>query len=410
MTAIFRTPNFRTEVAASIIEEFADINTRLYAIIGREDDPRGTKYADGSIFAAGDGQWLDDTAPPDPENSTVYDRQLWDMAVAGKYLEEKDILFALPKTNEISRNYDGSATTFEYSVIWNEVRSTTEYPNPASRVYEPFTFTTEDGDYNFEAHNILINNNREVFLCVARGDDVDNPAPGGIDFVLNETAGDVPSLDLHAGDFVPDTDFFNDGTNSIITIGTRGDSQATDAESKYTWKFICRIDENIWNAIVNEQTDWVPINFNNIVDTADFEAGGDFEDIDTQDAIGNGNAPFILSLRHVLLRSLLEVGSVPGDGMPGDLNFRQVFIVRDPHDYDGNVAQFNYGYMPNSNTSMSPLIDAAYADSGNYTLDPAQGDIDTFTKYTGRIIYVENRQPIYRQDDQTEEIFTIFSY
>lgn len=406
MTAIFRTPNFRTEVAAAFIAEMAHSSSRLYAMIGREDDPRGTKYEDGSIFSAGDGEWLVDSSPPTPENSIVYDRELWDYAIAGKYVEDVDIVFTVPRYNTITRNYSGSATAFDYSVLWNDVSNTTEYSNPASRVYEPYDFTTTNGNYNFESHNLLINEDREVYLCVARGDDYDNPAPGGPDFILNESAGDVPFLSLHASNFVEDTDFFNDGTTSILTLGT-----SSGNESKYTWKFICRIDQNIWDSIVNSQTNFIPMNFNTILDTADFTVGGAYEDIDTQDSIGNGNAPFILSLRHVMLRSLLEVSNTPGDGMPGNMNFRQVWLVRNPHDSQtGDAALFSFGYMPNSNPNMSPLIDVGYSDSGDYSLDPSNGDINTFEKYTGRVLYVENRQPIFRQDDQTEEIFTIFSY
>lgn len=411
MTAIFRTPSFRTEVAGSFIKEAGDAATRLFMIIGREDDPRGTKYIDGSIFSAGDGEWLDDTAPPTPENSVDQDRDLWDMAIAGKYVSENDVVFGLPRTNEITKNYMGVLTDFTYSVLWDDLKDTVVYAEPASRVYEPYKFDTTNGDENFENHNILINSDREVWLCVDRGEGADVTGVES-DYVLNELAGDVPFLSLHASDFEIDTEFFNDGTNSILKLGFVGDDAVTPGvAAKYTWKFICRINEDTWDSILNEQSNWVPINYASTVVTAPFEAGGEYPAIDTQDAFGDGLAPFILSLRHVLIRSLLTVSSTPGDGLPGNMNFRQIFLVRDPIDpQTGNPALFDFGYMPNSNPAMSPLIDGAYADSGDYSLDPDNGDITTFTKYSGRILYVENRQPIYRQADQTEEVFTVFSY
>lgn len=400
MKAIYRTPFFRTEVAASYLKESS--KDAIYCMIGREDNPRGVRYND-TIFNTGDGAWPGlDTDPPEPLNSVDHDRELWDFAIAAKRLSSTDVTFALNRYLDL----DGD----EGSRLWidHQADNNTRFL-PASRLYSPVQTSTTNGDWIEENNCILINDNREVFLCVDRGK---NPTANWEDYHVLSIGDDVteymkvPSLMNHKSEsdystgLYDDNEYYKDGYRSLIKINmTPGQD---NGQNYYVWKYICTIDHHMYNNFVSPQSNWIPINYYDVLGETDPAKNHTAE---TQDAKNDGYAPFILGLRYLIFRAFMPSSNEPGHGLPYNLNFRQTWFVKNPEDTNGNIANFTFGYMPNSISEMSPVLDSRYGDANH-----GQAGISTFTKYSGDIIYVEHRPSIYRQEDQTEEVFAIFSY
>ena len=392
MKAIYRTPFFRTDVAALYLKDA--LANHIYCFIGREDDPKGTKK-DNTIFSVGDGQWLiNENDPPEPLNSIEHDEtEVWDYGIAAKRLTNKDMTFVINRFLDVG----GNAGTRLWSDHINDGSS--EY-NALSRVFSPIDFTSTNGEFVEETNCVLINEDREVFLCVGRVDD-------GSDLTqthsLPLTGIKTPRLSTHFPLIEPDSEFYGDDTNSIIVIDMESERVAAGdprGANHYVWKYICTIDTSLWTNFVSPQSSWIPINF------ADSKTEAGHVSAETQDDIGpDGNSPYILGLRYIIFRSFLDASLTPNNGLPYGLNFRQTWFVKNPLDGVGEPASFTYGYLPNSVSSMSPPLNALY-DEGEH----GDATINTFTKYSGDIFYVEHRPPVFRQEDQTEEIFAVFSY
>lgn len=389
MKAIYRTPFFRTDVAAKYLKD--SLASVIYCFIGREDDPKGVKR-DGSIFAAGDGQWLiNENDPPNPMNTHDHDNELWDFAIGAKKLSSFDITFALNRFVS-----DGAAG----SRLWSDhVEDNDSEYNGLSRIFTPIDSSSSNGEFIEERNCVIVNEDREVFLCVERIDDgTDISATHSLPLSGIKT----PRLSSHSSLIEVDA---RDGTRSIIAIdmdSERASSSTPRGTNHYVWKYICTINNNLWINFITPQSAWIPINYD-----VSASASGHV-DADTQDDDSvrlGGNSPYILGLRYVIFRCFLDSSDVPGSGMPYGLNFRQTWFVKDVLDATENLATFEYGYMPNSVSSMSPPLDSGYADATH-----GINTIDSFTKYSGSIFYVEHRPPVFRQGDQTEEIFVVFSY
>ena len=389
MPAIFRTPYIRTAIAAGYLESLQ--NQTLYCIIGRENDPKGVK-TDGSIFVDGDGLWMDDTNPPDPTNSDVGDQDLWNLAIAGKQVDLRD------KTLVLNRFFNTATTSF--TRLWDDhIADNNNLYNPLSRIFVPFDLSINDGTFNEDNNTILVNQDREVFLCVDR-------AASGLFTATHSLPLDgtkTPSLTNHSNLLETDSVYFKDGLNSIIVIdmeAERINTSSPEGDNHYVWKYITTLDANSFANFISPQSNWIPINYANVLGPLTTNGA------ESQDSLGtSGNAPFILGLRHLMLRAFLDSSDTPGFGLPENINYREVFFVENPMDGDGVLATTNYAYMPNSVSDMSPPLDAAYNLPGH-----GVPGINTLTKYTGNILYTETRAPVFRQVGQTDEIFAILSY
>lgn len=396
MSATFKVPEMRTEIAGNFIKQFTSpTSTPIYLMIGRENNPKGVK-ADLSTFANGDGQWEIDANDgvteivPNPEDqwnallasNVKAEEDLWDHAIAGQRIENRDVLFVIPSHS--SSPALGEPVPRRYSEI--------DVTRDDHRVYEAYDFFEHSDDYNFTAHNLLINDDREVFICVKV------PEAGHEHHVTPDL---VPSTAIFDEAFVNDTEYFKDGLESILALPT---GVGITSEMQYIWKYVGTIDIDIWENIVHENSKWIPLNFYTTVSNPSPRS---------QDSLNSpyGNMPYILGARHVIFRALLKTSNVPDQGMPTDLEYRQVWLIANPNgkaynDVSFVPATFTYGYMPNSDPAMSTPLDVAY--------DPGQthgvNTINTFEKYSGRVLYVENRLPISRANDQTEEVFAVFSY
>lgn len=219
-------------------------------------------------------------------------------------------------------------------------------------VYRPYDETNP----NIWSENIvLVNADNEVWLCLR--------APSGSVALTT-----VPNANLPLS---PDDFFLNDGLYSIW------DDPGSDYRFKYLYTFSTAQAQNF---LLNE---WLPVNFGPTANASDTIS---------QDQFGNGRAPFILNARYLLIRAELEAAT-DGSELPAGLNYRQIAFLKNPEDADGNRL----------------VSSVAFAENTGYdnTTDP---NSEKFTKYSGDILYIENRAPVFRQADQTEEIQTIITF
>lgn len=371
--AIFRTNAARVENAANFVLRFREANAstdnRMYCLIGRETNPYGA--------SAGSGLWDIESTPPVPLDVAATDSAFWDTVIGGQRVSALDIVLLVPKF----------AATY-----WAEGQT--------GKVETDFDiYNTNDaalGTKNFYCQNHL----NEVFLCVKKGrnvGDTANVAPTIQPVFASVYANPATRPAIKVDDV---------GGSNYLVLGDKKQTVITGADG-WVWKYLYTVHPNFIQRGLISQTNWLPVNFGvNVTQSNDVQqpASQSQDNIETANAGVFGQSYKILGARFVMIRSGLSAGAADGttEVLPSNLNYRQVALVVNPKSTelvtsgvpaDGfKRATFNVGYNPNSQSG-----------SGLSTYRQ-------FTKKTGDLIYIENRPPVYRVEDQTEEIRAIMSF
>lgn len=160
--------------------------------------------------------------------------------------------------------------------------------------------------------------------------------------------------------------------NIITTIGSEPDLKIDSMETAdgYTWKFLY----NITTKMVNDGMlvdDWMPVPYNK---HGVYPGGTITED---QNSYGDVNANWTLGAFRVLITIEL---SDEGEVIPYDIEFRQVGLLYDPQDAEGNF-----------------IAGSSYAKAD-------------FNAQSGRLFYLENKRVIKREEGQTELLHVLLSF
>jgi hypothetical protein len=197
----------------------------------------------------------------------------------------------------------------------------------------------------------VMNSLNEVWVCVVAG--------GG-----NST--DEP---IRSGGLSVDSTYFKDGKTSIYVSGIDG----------YSWKYLYTMPSYLIDNLL--ETAWMPVPYKNSLWAPSS---------DPQRTQGRDDSYSILNAHHVMVRAYMDAG-VDGSGkLPADINYRQVAIVQNPLLFSG----------------FTRATAAVY-----YQKNTVNGSVaDELRKYSGEMIYLENRATISRETTQVEEIRHIITF
>lgn len=345
--SIFRSTTIRVENAASFVKKFYPQggpligDNHLYVMIGRENNPVGMDPVSGSPYGAAAGLWPDDGVPPLPTDTRRQDRVFWSMAIGGKHVDPTDISLMVPR------------------------KATTDWAS--GNEYEVYS---ESNSTLYTANNFYVMNQFfEVFILVRKSESATTSLTEPVFFNTYDNPVTRPNLKV---DGAAGTIFFNDGKQSII-----------ETAEGYTWKYMYTLQsESIVDLL---QPEWLPVNYG----ITRWSNESDPRFLQSQDSIDTsgedtGYANKILGARYVLVRALLDTGLSGSGLLPAGLNYRQIALVENPiSNASGARATFSVGVQPN-------------------TIVPG-GATNRFTINSGDVIYIENKSPVFRAVDQSEE-------
>lgn len=143
-----------------------------------------------------------------------------------------------------------------------------------------------------------------------------------------------------------------------------------DTGDGYTWKYLYNISVNDWRDITDQN--WMPVNFDHKTTTE-------------QENYGEVETARLLFSRHAMVRVQLSDTEIPTG-----FSYRQVAVITNPKE----------------NISGEPLFTDTVGLMGSYN-SPAGDDI---VQNSGDTIYLENRTPIPRTEDQQEEIKIVIRF
>jgi hypothetical protein len=361
----------RSERAYAFVNQFRANNSglgdtskdnHLYTMIGREDDPTGLKLNEltngkwtlSGAYAAGDGIWgsglyLTDDGNSDDEPPT-----------ATKSIQMANRFWA---TAIAAKKVTPSDIHLMIPRI-NWVTGTVYNVRPADGVVGNTWYDVNPPDNDF----YILNSDEEVWLCVAKGAD-----PGlGPPEIVATTSTIQPSL--AAGGLTADTSYFRDGKTSIFGSPTTGDG--------YVWKYMFKLTATLINTLLLD--DWIPVPCTN---DSLWPTGSQTALLERDR--GRDDAYSLLGARHVIIRSELTAGDAVSGLLPAGLRYRQVALVKNP-------------CLAGTFTRAAAPI---YYQANSINLVANQ-----LEPFIGDIIYLENRSPITREENQTEEFKTIFVF
>lgn len=217
-----------------------------------------------------------------------------------------------------------------------------------------------NSETSYDVNFYVMNSLNEVFMVVAK------TAPGNLSTL-------EPTLASASG---VDSTFLKDGKQAILVSGGDG----------YTWRYLYKMTPYMVNNLL--ETEWMPVasgdNF--------WTPGGDAERTRSRD-----DSYIFLGARHVLMRAVIDAGADGSGKLPSGLSYRQVLFVSNPLEND-----------PTPSVQTRATADVLFQrNTVNGGAVPAD---DELRKYTGNMIYHENRSPIYRQTNQVEEIKTLLVF
>lgn len=355
--AILSSPFAETSVALNAFNEFTAGSTSLYFMVGRGsfvvDGLDETKqWSVGASDASNDvyrdlidavGSTIDDTNPPTPVNTPREIEQLWDHLLYGKLIPETNVSLVMPTIQggvNILEPWADRGTSSLNFVPYDEDADFT-YGFTQNRFYIRDT----SGETSFPGN--LGSGPFEVFMAMKI--DGSRTSIGAASNGEPSTAGAT---------FTEDTEYFKDGTNSILTLGTEGSG------SEDVWKYLYTIHADLHMIPIagpEEDNFWIPVNYGNNTNQDDAP-----------------ELPFIIGTRNIAI----EV-SLPADF--DEIEFRQNWIVLNPE--------------VNSTNAQKNRLDFA-VDPENPTQPLPSGDV----------LYIENRVPQFKQQNQQENVLIAFNY
>lgn len=213
---------------------------------------------------------------------------------------------------------------------------------------------TEDDTLWYTDNFYVLTDLNEIWVCMVAG---------------VGTSTDKP---VRSGALAVDNTYFIDGKSSLYVSGIDG----------YTWKYLATLTsyhvnnllEDLWTPIPSGDSLWLP-------------------DTDPQRTQGRDDTCAILNGRHVMVRLYVDAGADGSGKLPAGLNYRQIFLVVNPqlHDSPYNRATGDTYFMKNS-------------------INGVLSTDDELKKYSGSMVYLENRSPISRENNQAEEYRIILTF
>lgn len=348
------------------------LDNHLYTFIGREDNPAGdvlVENFDGSwglgapIGGTDLGEWAsglyttldgtDDQTPPTAAKTIQMANRFWATAIAGKKVAPADIHMMIPRINWVS--------------------GTTYNVRPASGPEGETWYSAASPDNDF----YVLNSEEEVWMLVAKR--VDEVPP-------TATAATTSTVEpkLSTGGLTNDTTFLRDGKASIL--GADASGVPLLAGDGYVWKYMFKLTATLINNLLLD--DWIPVPC-----TEDTLWPSVSETALLERTRGRDDSYLYLGARHVMIRSELTAGADTTGLLPSGLRYRQAALVKNPISSTGTFVR-----------ATDPVV--FQRNSVNIGSIPA----DQIQPFSGDIIYLENRSPIAREVNQTEEFKTIFVF
>lgn len=339
------------------------LDNHLYTFIGREDNPAGNilvENLDGSwglsadlisTLGADKGEWASGiyTTLDGTDDQTP--------PTAAKTIQMANRFWA----TAIAGKKVAPADIHMMIPRINWVSGTTYNVRPSSGPEGETWYSAASPDNDF----YVLNSDEEVWMLVAKG-------------VGATTSTIEPSL--AAGGLTADSTYLRDGKTSIIGADIIGTIISAD---EYVWKYMFKLTATLINNLLLD--DWIPVPctedtlWPTVSETALLER-----------TRGRDDSYLHLGARHVMIRSELTAGLALSGLLPAGLRYRQVALVKNPIE-DGSAFV----------RATDPVVFQKNSVNG------ATNDIDPFS---GDIIYLENRSPIAREVNQTEEFKTIFVF
>ncbi len=213
---------------------------------------------------------------------------------------------------------------------------------------------TEDDPLWYTDNFYVITDLNEVWVCVVKG---------------GSTSTDKP---VRSGSLAADNTYFIDGKTSLYVSGIDG----------YTWKYLFTLTSYQINNLLED--DWIPVPIGDSLWTPDTDA---------QRTQGRDDSWAILNARHVMVRYFIDAGADGSGKLPAGLRYRQTAFVMNPQlrtaPYDRATGTTYYMRNSINGTTL--------------------GD-EEIKKFSGSLIYLENRSPISRETNQSEEYRTILTF
>lgn len=349
----------RTERAFSFVSQFRSDNSgtgdltkdnHLYTFIGREDDPTGL-----ALNEAADGSWS-------LSGSIAAGDGVWGELYGSDDGTDDDTPPTASKTIQMSNRFWATAIAAKKvapsdihlmipRIDW--VTGTTYNVRPATSATW-YNASSPANDF------YILNSDEEVWLCVAKGAGA-------------TTSTTEPSL--AAGGLTADTTFLRDGKTSIS--GTVG------AGDQYVWKYMFSLTSALINTLLLD--DWIPVP---CTDDTLWPTGSQTALLER--TRGRDDSYSLLGARHVIVRSSLTAGDSVSGLLPAGLRYRQIALIKNPC-----IAAADF------TRASGPIY--YQANSINLTANQLK-------PFLGDMIYLENRSPITREENQTEEFKTIFVF
>jgi hypothetical protein len=197
----------------------------------------------------------------------------------------------------------------------------------------------------------VITDLNEVWVCVVAG------------------SGNSTDKPVRSGGLSADTTYFKDGKTSIYVSGIDG----------YSWKYLYTLTSYLIDNLL--ETSWMPVPYKDSLWSPSSDA---------QRTQGRDDAYSILFAHHVIVRAYMEAGISGSGKLPSDLNFRQIAIVQNPLLFAGFTRATAAVYYQKNSVNGSSA--------------------DELRKYSGEMIMLENRNPIFRETTQVEEIRHLLTF
>lgn len=206
----------------------------------------------------------------------------------------------------------------------------------------------------------VMNSSYEVWLCVY--------SDGG-----TSTSEPVFSGSL-VTDGIAGKEFLRDGTESIY-VGADG----------YIWKYLYKMTPALIADFL--LTDWMA------VPCTDDSLWGGEGSTDDERIQGRDDSYMILGARHVLIRTDLDAGPDGSGKLPSGLRYRQRGLVKNPCLLKSTPS-----------SALTRATGPIY-----YQKNTINGNTNELEPFVGDVLYLENRSPIARELNQTEEFKTILA-
>lgn len=321
-------------------------DNHLYAVIGREDDPAGLKLVESSNGSCSLSGAY--SAGDGIWNSGLY---------ASNDGTDDETPPTASKTIQAARRFWATAIGAQ-KIAPSDIHLVAPRINWTSgetyNFRDPTSVTWYDASPGTNDYYVL-NQYNECWLLVAK----------------DPTATTSTVEPYLGGSLTNDTAYLKDGKQSIFGSTGTGD--------KYVWRYLFKLTSSLVNNLLLE--DWMPVPY---IETLWSPSS------DPERTKGRDDSYVHIGTRHVLIRSKLDSGPNGSGKLPSGVRYRQLALIQNPILESGGTRATGSVYY-NKNTVNG-------------------SSSDQLRPFCGDILYLENRSPIAREENQTEEFKTILAF